>query len=339
MYELVTLVLGSLLLLGAVVVVVGMRQPSSAGPSRPEGLLVPERTLDPPDQHRPATVSPLRDGQTDQRDVRLTLLDLASRGFLRITVLTDDQGRRYDWVLRRTAKPTDSSVHSFEELLLGVPFSGGERSSITMSGLAGMPSQPMTAAEHALADELRRFGWFSADGKTRHSPWGWIGALILLAGLLTTAYMLIDWLATGDFRGVIGGFFIGAAGVLLASRGRRHTPQTDAGALARKQADEFRETIDDLGADQIDPGNASELFSRLLPWAVAYGNHEKLAVVVDDVVRRTSSWGRAVDLDVSWFTTDREFGPVSAGEIAAEASAFANQRPAARLGRRRLAAA
>lgn len=339
MFELITLVLGSALLLGAVVIVVGMRQPRSTATPRPEGLLAPERSLEPPAGHSPGTVGPLRDSHVDQRDVRLTLLDLASRGYLRITVLTDDQGRRYDWVLRRTEKSPEPTLRPFEQALLTVPFSNAGRSSVTMSGLAGMPGQPMNAAEVALGDHLRHLGWFSPDGRTRHSPWGWIGALMLLAGLLITAYMLIDWLATGDFRGIIGGFFIGTAGVLLASRGRRHTPQTDAGAVAREQADSFREAIDDLGADQVDPERTSDTFARLLPWAVAFGNHEKLAGVVDDLLRRASGWGRAVDLSVGWLTTDREDGPVTAAEIAAEAQAFANQRPALRANRRRLAAA
>lgn len=325
--QLVVLILGIVALLAAIVVVLGTRPEHTDEPVRAPGLIIPERTLTAPAQQTPGTVGPLLDGEVTERDLRLTLIDLAARGYLQITSLTDEQSRNYDWVLRRTDKPLDAELHRFEELLLTTSFTA-ERKSLTLSGLTALATRPLASAEDALREHLHQQGWFSAESAPRHSPWGWVGALVLLLGLLLTAYELIEWLATNDFRGVVGGALVMAAGVLLASRGRRHQSQTDAAEQARDQLREYRDAMAEPTAEDLPPAELGELFNRLLPWAVALGIQDEFAARVDAVAQRAAGWGRPVILQLDWLVspaTQTEPTALSCARMATEFAGLAGR--------------
>ncbi|MGI5952107.1 MAG: DUF2207 family protein [Brooklawnia sp.] len=300
--QLVALILGIVALVAAIVVVLGTRPREPDEPVRVPGLIIPERTLTAPAQQTPGTVGPLLEGEVAERDLRLTLVDLAARGYLQITSLADEQSRNYDWVIRRTDKPLGTELHRFEEALLTRPFTA-ERKSLTLSGLTMLATRPLASAEAALREHLHHQGWFSAESAPKHSPWGWVGALVLLLGLLLTVYELIEWLATSDFRGVVGGALVMAAGVLLASRGRRHQSQTDAAEQARDQLREYRDAVAEPTAEDLPPAELRELFNRLLPWAVALGVQDEFAARVDAVAQRAAGWGRPVALQLDWLAS------------------------------------
>lgn len=325
--QLVVLILGVITLIAAIAVVLGTRNTRSSN-QRAAGLIVPERSLNPPEQQTPGTVGPLKEGEVDAHDLRLTLLDLAARGYLAITALVDEHGRAYEWVLRRTTKPVELTAHRFEDQLLTTPFTA-DRGSTTLSGLQTMATRPLQGAEVALADHLRRQGWFDHEAKQKHSPWGWVGALILLAGLLLTVYELIEWLATNDFRGVIGGGLLLAAGVLLASRGRMRSSQTDSGEAARNAMTDYRQTLAELSAEELPPDEIAGLFNRLLPWAVAFGDHEQLATNVDAVIHRAAGWGHQINLRLDWFevsrATDQTDDKPTAVEFSRQLAAFVDR--------------
>lgn len=339
-FELHAMIVGLVLMTAAIIVVFTQRQRAHHdNPAPNPGLLQPAPTGLPPAGMTPGMVGPLRDGEVEARDLRLTLVDLAARGFLSITPLIDDHGHSYDWVVRRTSRPVDHSLHDFEKVLLTQPFEpdspdSAPRSSITLSGLATLDSRPLLAAEAALLSELRDKGWLNADDHHNHSPWGWVGALLLVVGLLLTAFMLIDWLATNDFRGVIGGLATVAAGVLLASLGRRHVVHTDAGTKARADAAAFRDLLGDLKAEDLPPTTIATTFNQMLPWALAFGGQQHFARTVDEELRRSASWGRPARLDLAWYPTDNSG---SAEDFTKRLAVLVNRRLSGSAPRRRLA--
>ncbi len=336
-FELLGLVVGAVALAAALVVVLSLRpRPGRAAAPVSSGLIEPDRSLAAPPGMTPGMVGALRDGDVDARDLRITLVDLAARGYLRVTALEDEDGTSYDWVIRRTTREP-AGLHPFEHVLLTLPFESRNpdepaRSSTTLGAISSGGSGPFQRADTALTEQLRARGWIGDDSQPPHSPWGWVGALMLVAGLLVTVAMMFGWLATGDFRGVLGGLMLVAAGILLASQGRRTGPQSDTGSQARTSANDFRDAIANLKAEDLSPEQTPMTFNRLLPWALAFGNHEVLARTVDDELRRASNWGRPADLDLSWFQSGHPEQAPTAREFSQVVSRLVSSRTVGRGG-------
>ena len=336
-FELLSMIVGLTMMTAAVVIVFTQRR-RAQDEHRPVnlGLLPPERSNQPPTGLTPGMVGPLHTDEVDVRDLRLTLVDLATRGYLIITPLIDENDSTYEWVIRRIPRPLDGSIRTFEQTLLTLPFEADQRdpsprTAITLTALVNAGSQSL---RNALVDAMHEKGWVNSEGHHRSSPWGWVGALLLVAGLLLTASMLIGWLATNDFRGVIGGLSTGVAGVLLASLGRRRTMHTDAATEARSDADAFRDQIADLKAEDLPPTAIPEIFNRVLPWALAFGSDRQFAGTVDEALRRSANWGRPVELDLAWYQIE---GSPSAREFTGKVSAMVNRHPAGGAPRQRRA--
>ena len=335
-FELLSMIVGLAMMTAAVVIVFTQRRRThDEHPPVNLGLLPPERSHQPPPELTPGMVGPLHKDEADVRDLRLTLVDLATRGYLIITPLIDENDSTYEWVIRRTSRPLDGSIRTFEQTLLTLPFEADQRdpsprTTITLSALLNAGSQSFWSA---LVAAMHEKGWVNSEGHHRSSsPWGWVGALLLVAGLLLTASMLIDWLATNDFRGVIGGLSTGVAGVLLASLGHRRTMHTDAAAEARSDADAFRDQIADLKAEDLSPTALPEIFNQVLPWALAFGSDRQFAGTVDEALRRSANWGRPVELDLAWYQIE---GSPSARELTGSVSAMVNRHPAGGTPRQR----
>ncbi len=301
MHELVFLVAGLLILAAAIAVVLVQRRPAeNVQAAIRAGLLEPEEPLTPPADLRPGTAVALTSGEVSVRSIRLTLLDLAVRGYLMITPASTSSGRP-TWQLQRTAKQADGALLDYERLLVDGSPSDGH---VMLSDLTKDPAKPLEKAQTALRAQIDQQHWFVTDARARHSRWGWIGALVLVLGLLGTASMLIDWVATDDFRGVIGGLAVVAAGISLASLGRIRSQHTPDGMLARTRAEQLRSALQALRPEDIAVANAGAEFSRLLPWAIGFGTEDDLAKAVDQELRRAANWGRQTGLELNWFVTE-----------------------------------
>ena len=127
-FELLSMIVGLAMMTAAVVIVFTQRR-HAQDEYRPVnlGLLPPERSHQPPPELTPGMVGPLHKDEADVRDLRLTLVDLATRGYLIITPLIDENDSTYEWVIRRTPRPLDGSIRTFEQSLLTLPFEADQR--------------------------------------------------------------------------------------------------------------------------------------------------------------------------------------------------------------------
>lgn len=328
--EVITLIGGAALLVAAILIVLMLRnQAKVTDPTPRPGLIEPEPGLVPPVGLRPGMLGALHDGEVSKRDIRLSLADLAARGYLELTTITDERGIA-SWQLRRTSKPADESLLGYERILIDDAFAAvGTHTPVALSALAAQPGKPLLRAEEALTSQLHEQQWLAAEPRAHHSPWGWVGALMLVAGLLVTGYMLIDWLARSDFRGVLGGLFIVAAGVLLASKGRQHSVQTEAGQAQRIGAQHFGQRLSQLKVEDIDPAKSAAQFGQLLVWAAAFGRTDHLTRLMDEALRRTANWGHPIELQLDWLTPGHP--TTSAYQLGVELDAVVNRRTAGRV--------
>lgn len=325
MLEFVFLVVGLLILTVAIAAVLRGRAASKkARPAVTSGLLEPESPLIPSDSLRPGMVNALTGGEVNARDIRLTLLDLAVRGCLLITPVKTAAGQD-SWQLHPASWPDQAALFDYERILLEDSFAHGAE---TLAELTSDPAKPLRRAQNALKEYTDAQHWFSTDPRRRHSKLGWIGALITVVGLLVVASMFIDWAATKDFRGVIGGLAIAAAGMLIASQGRARNPHTHEGLLARTEVEQLSSTLKALRPEEIAVASAGAEFSRLLPWAIGLGAETQLAKAVDDQLRRAATWGQQVDLQLHWFVPQADFPSVDvAQQITGELATVVNRKP------------
>ncbi len=239
----------------------------------------------PPAGGTPGTIGTVIDGIAHQRDVSATILDLAVRGWFRLTQLPADaaasppppaaKGKasapgRTDWELTASPTPPDEPLTDFERHLLNNLFASGPQ--VRLSALRGRFDVTMREAQVGLYRDALARGWYRKHPLSRNSLLRkvGIGFLIPLVPLsvvwvLVIVFSLKDLTTVPLVLGVLGFFAV------FAIWGSTRTPRTAEGTAARIQGLGFRRYIETAEARQIRFEEAEALFSRYLPYAMAFG--------------------------------------------------------------------
>ncbi|OYO10324.1 DUF2207 domain-containing protein [Enemella evansiae] len=250
----------------------------------------------PPRDLAPGLVGTIVDGHAEMRDVTATIIDLAVRGFLRIQSVgapeagqQDGRGRgrkaKQDWILEALPNPP-ADARPFEAALLRGLFRTGPR--VRMSDLQAGAGQAMREAQVDLYRQVVANGWYprhpaASGGKLR--IWGTLLLILgLIAGLLTVSLALTLraewWALAGPIAAVVGGL------VLLLVGRRARVGRTATGTAVAIQARGFKQYLTTAEADQIRFEEASEIFSRYLPYAIVFGVADHWAKVFGEVAKR-----------------------------------------------------
>ncbi|GAB3699732.1 DUF2207 domain-containing protein [Mariniluteicoccus flavus] len=298
----------------------------------------------PPRDVAPGLVGTIVDGRAEMRDVTATIVDLAVRGFLTIKTVpllgeneapevshdapvgeTGPSSRRkkakQDWLLRADPNPP-SDVRPFEKTLLQAMF--GQGPTVRMSDLQHGFGAAMREAQVDLYRQVVDNGWYprhplAKGGKLR--IWGGILlALGVLAAVVVFGAIGADRLEVPAFLLPLG-MVIGGIVALVIGRGVR-VGRTAEGTAMMIQSLGFKQYLATAEADQIKFEEASEIFSRYLPYAIVFGVAEHWSKVFGDVAKRYKEMGgggladggyTGTDLmfDLMWFdfmTPDLHFG-------------------------------
>lgn len=308
--EWIVLVSGAMVLIASSILVWQTRQNLARDARRQDnaGLLRPETDPELPADITPGMLATLINETAEPRDLLITLVDLAQRGALRITALTEpDQSgrpRTNDWLLSGTGAP-QKGLRDFEQTLLTFTTSGQREGlgATTLSALAASSARPVPRARQQLQHTTEAQGWLDADRRSFHNVWGLTGALLLLIGLVAAVVMIIGGLAgtRASLLGVLGAVMIAVAGAIIASMGTLRTTHTDTGAQVRDQALVYRDWLAEFGAEQIEPERAAALYRKHLAPALVFGLGEQLGRSFDQATVRASRWGRTIVLAHPWF--------------------------------------
>ena len=260
----------------------------------------------PPAGVRPGMSGTIIDGSADMRDVTATIVDLAVRGFLHIEVAggadqVDARGKpKRDWVLRQILPPPKSALVPMEVHLLTNLFATGPEQH--MSELSpGFASAMHTVRDDMVAETVRR-GWYRTDPRyAGKGPWS---MLLTWLGILGGGFIALQATPVA----VVSGLAILAS--MLWARGKvaKRIPRTADGTAARIQTMGFKKYLETAEADQIKFEEAADIFSRYLPYAIAFGVADHWAKVFGDVATRARAEGYVGDgfafgwLD-AWFLT------------------------------------
>lgn len=239
----------------------------------------------PPTGATPGTIGTVIDGVAHQRDVSATILDLAVRGWFKLTQLPAAPGEpeprenkrrnqsavsRADWELTAASQPPNEPLTDFERQLLTSLFAGGPQ--VRLSDLRGQFDVTMREAQVGLYRDALARGWYRSHPLARNSLLRKIGIgfgipVVVLSAIWLAAIVFgtRDLTTVPLVLGVVGFFLV------FAIWGSTRTPRTAEGSAARIQGLGFRRYIETAEARQIRFEEAEAIFSRYLPYAMAFG--------------------------------------------------------------------
>lgn len=252
-------------------------------------------------------------------DITATLVDLAVRGHLSIEEV-DGKGRtakNYRLVAtperaagkKAAARPGSADASELlphEALLLGKLFKGG-RTSITLSELRNRFAGDMRAITGALDSWIENARFF-IDKLTGTHPlllWPIVGSVIVF---------FVMTFVGGEWVFLPIGAFIGSS---LAIRWSKKAARRSAlGHAMYLQLEGFRLYISTAEADRIRFDEQEDVFSRYMPWAIAFGEADRWA----RVFRELAEQGRFTEVP-DWYTSSGGFSTASlSGSIASISS-------------------
>ena len=265
----------------------------------------------PPADVRPGAIGTLIDEVADPHDVTATLVDLAVRGYLRIEEVPRKNPNKpaKDWRLVRLTD-LDVSLAPFEQTLLMGIFEG--RDEVKLSDLKTTFSTTMAQVKKDLYVEVTGRGWFRTDPSAVRTRWYGLGWALVFASVFAG----FVFGAAAEFRGAlllpIAVLLVGITVVLCA----KHAPaRTAEGTAVLAQTLGFKQYIATAEANQLRFEEGEDLFSRYLPYAIAFGETKRWAKVFEDLATQ----GRA-SADPSWYVGHGAFH----GALWASGSSFSD---------------
>jgi uncharacterized membrane protein YgcG len=222
----------------------------------------------PPKGVRPGVIGALITEKAQVRDVTATVVDLAVRGYLRIEELGAAGGDEddADWRLSRL-RDADDTLRPYERDLFAALFAG--RDAVTLSELKTTFAKANSSAITGVYDDLVAQGWYRVRPDRARQATGCLGVLLVLVavglGALLGFALHLGILAIG----------VAVAGLVLVFGARVAPARTPAGSAAYAQALGFRRYIRVAEAAQIRAEEREGVFSRYLPYAVAFGEAKR----------------------------------------------------------------
>jgi len=265
------------------------------------GLIQPD-LVGPPANISPAMIGALIDDSVGVRDVFLTVIDLAVRGYLRLKPLMGDDSQTHDWTIRHTDKPGES-LRDFETTLLEACVKAGKPGpTATLSSLFSDTPDAVTKDLTQLRGAVARTGWFTDGGRTpgRRSPWGAVGALVLLLGLVAAGTALVGGFTGSLLPGLVGATLMVVSGLILTTLTHQHPGTTVAGDQTKVQVQRYRTWLQDLQPHDIVPDQAGHLFGANIAAAMAFRMGSQFAGVFDAAIARHRNWGGTMTIVTNW---------------------------------------
>ncbi|MBI3983754.1 DUF2207 domain-containing protein [Candidatus Microgenomates bacterium] len=259
-----------------------------------------------PDELKPGEIGQLIDGRADMTEISATLIDLAVRGYLRIE---QTQSKRLWRPTRYTFHRLQdySNLPAFERQLMDLLFDDGKTHQKSLQAISASVAQPVISqVKSHFQTALRNKGYYAKNspGSTRRKLLA--RSLMLIAILVIVAnfyaYAASDgtrmWLVVFSTMSVIVGFIM-AWGIA------QRTELTPLGYKQWAQVEGFKLFLSVTETERLKfhdaPAKNPQLFSALLPYAVALGVEK--------------AWAKQFkDMDISqattWYSGSRPFNTV-----------------------------
>ena len=253
---------------------------------------------EPPDHLTPAELGTLVDESPDTRDITATVVDLAVRGYLRITERKADHllglWSSMDYLFHR-ARPRQEwgALTAFERLLLEALFKDSEADEVLLSSLENRFYKSLSGIHDAIFDSLHRRKYYSQ--RPDRVKQGYLVGGIALGILLTIALaVLADRWGLAPLTALVAGLI---SGLIVVGFGRIMPARTQQGTRALEGVLGFEEFLTRVEADRFDRViKTPELFEKFLPCAMALGVEKNWGRAFESIVMTAPAWYQGSEL-------------------------------------------
>ena len=255
----------------------------------------------PPKGVQPGMVGTIIDERAQPIDVSATVIDLAVRGFLRIEEIEGGAFKRTDWTLTRLDPPADEQLLPYELKLYDGLFRTGDV--VALSDLKNTFSSTLKSIQTLMYDEVVRRHWFRQSPQAQRAVWQGLGIVLVVLGgmMLAWGVQSVEAFLGASF---VGGYVLGAgliiAGAITWVLGGRMAAKTAEGSAVLAQSLGFKEYLTTAEAGQIAFEEASNIFSRYLPYAVVFGVADRWARTFAQVAEAAEAAGQTLMMP-TWY--------------------------------------
>jgi hypothetical protein len=257
----------------------------------------------PPKGVQPGMVGVIIDETANPIDVSATVIDLAVRGFLRIE--ENDGGgmfSRTDWTLTRLDPPADERLLPYERKLLDGIF-GSRGDVVRLSELKNTFASTLKSIQSLMYREVVTRHWFRSSPQAQRGAWQGLGIVIAVLGgvlLFWGRPALEAMLGAGFTGGIALGVGLVVAGGIVWFLGGKMAAKTAEGSAVLAQSLGFKEYLTTAEAGQIAFEEASNIFSRYLPYAVVFGVADRWARTFAQVAAAAEAAGQPLIMP-TWY--------------------------------------
>jgi len=243
----------------------------------------------------PAELGTLVDNKADMEDITATLVDLAVRGYVHITELSEKHlfglTHSTDYQLDIIKAPNDwKDLKPHESAYLGALLeSAGDANTVKVSELTNKFYRFLPGIRNAIYDRLVELGYYRERPDRTKAKWIGIGVAVGFA-LGTTLVLSVKFAAVlFAVPALIAATLISTLTLLVFAQ--IMPARTVEGARAHEAALGFREFLSRVEEDRYKRMITSpELFEKYLPYAMAFGVEEKWANAFKDIYREPPQW-------------------------------------------------
>lgn len=231
--------------------------------------LVADYLPSPPSDLPPGLVGTLVDERVDMQDVIATIVDLARRGVMTMQEIEEKGflgiGARRDFVF--TKQSHDVTLRPYEKILLERLFRG--KQSRKLSSLKEKFYSALPELEKQLYSAAVDEGFFQRSPETTRTIYTVLGFAALVLAFIAGVFALVGLVSFAP--GVLCipfGLGVVAIGLLIIARVMPR--KTTKGSQVAAQWNAFRRYLDNI-EDYTDLRQATDIFDRYLPYAIAFG--------------------------------------------------------------------
>jgi hypothetical protein len=250
----------------------------------------------PPAELTPAEMGSILDESCDDKDIFVTVFDLAARGYLMIRETPNHGGTGYgskDYEFSQPPQPVQGFLKTHEELFMNVIFSG--RNKVYLSDMPGYLIDYLPVLRKQILQGLTKDKFFARDPQADRDYFAKTGSCILAVGASLYAYSIFvsNTYQLTSYGLIISGLLIFVSSGVMPKRTRKGV-----GAIA--QAHAFEHFILHAKDSEIDEAARLEpaVFERLLPYAMVLGMAEFWAARFKHLVKQAPDWYITIEQEV-----------------------------------------